>query len=163
MATRRLRTADYSAEARARLGEAVTNQREADGYKFRPAFARVAGVSLRSLAAVEQGEAGVGATNLRAIGRALSTWDESTAQVVLDGGPIPATAVATTPAVEHDEMEPQDEYEQMIVDSSLSKREKRKLLRGYRDALQEERRMLRGVDHRHPNSPTVDNDMNSEH
>jgi transcriptional regulator with XRE-family HTH domain len=84
-----LRTADFSQERRELLGEAVRNQREADGFKFRPAFAAFAGISKRSLADLEQGKPGIGETNLRAVGKALSTWTEETPRIILEGGPIP--------------------------------------------------------------------------
>lgn len=92
--TGRLRTANYSQEARDRLARAVTNARESAGYRYRTDFAKATqGVSKRSLDAVENSEPTVGGTVLRAIGRALPTWDEDTAQAVLEGGPIPANII----------------------------------------------------------------------
>ncbi|WP_027947175.1 helix-turn-helix domain-containing protein [Amycolatopsis taiwanensis] len=76
---------------RRRLGEAVRIQREADGYKYRRPFAEFAGISKRSLDDIEQGNPGVGEINLRAVGRALSTWNEDTPRVILEDGPIPPT------------------------------------------------------------------------
>lgn len=99
----RLRTANYPEGKRKRLGDAVIEAREADGYKFRPSFAAAAGVSLRSLTALELGEPTVGATTLRAVGRTLSTWTADTPQSVLEGGPIPPTAQLAAPPIDPEE------------------------------------------------------------
>ncbi|GHF31138.1 hypothetical protein GCM10017786_76090 [Amycolatopsis deserti] len=109
MSPRRLRTADYSQEARDNLGEAVTNAREAAGHKFRPSFARAAKISPRSLDAVENGEAGVGGVVLRAIARALPNWDEDTPRAILEGNPPPPT-VAERPEPTY----PPDLYEREL-------------------------------------------------
>lgn len=87
---RRLRTADYSEAARARLGQAVVKARQAAGHKWRTNFARAARISVRSVSAIEQAEPTVGQANLYAVGRALPNWDEDTPRVILEGGPIPS-------------------------------------------------------------------------
>ncbi|MEV6879150.1 hypothetical protein [Amycolatopsis sp. NPDC051128] len=102
MAGKRLRTANYSAEARARLGDAVTKAREAAGYQYRPPFvhaAKAAGIKLnvRSLELLEQGDPGVGQSILFAVGRALPGWTEDTPRVILEDGPIPPTENAGVP------------------------------------------------------------------
>lgn len=89
MTGRRLRTADYPEDARRRLGSAVSEAREALGFKFRPPFAKHAKVSLRSLVDLEAGTPGVGEANLKAVARALPNWTESTPRDILEGGPIP--------------------------------------------------------------------------
>lgn len=95
MTVRKLRTADYSQQARERLGAAVAEGRVAAGYKFRPPFAKVAQVSLRSLVDIETGKPGAGEANLTAIARALPNWTEDTPREVLEGGPIPPLATET--------------------------------------------------------------------
>ncbi|WP_432846032.1 hypothetical protein ACQPXB_36170 [Amycolatopsis sp. CA-161197] len=100
MATDRVRTANYSPEARARLAAAVLAAREATG-KSRPQFvkaAKEAGIKLnvRSLELVENGDPGVGHTFLIALGQALPNWTERTPRLVLEGGQIPP--VPDTPA-----------------------------------------------------------------
>lgn len=142
---RRLRTADYPQAARDRLGEAVTRAREAAGHRSRPSFAKTAAVSLRSLAAVEQGEPGVGQSVLYAIGRALPNWTEDTPRIVLDGGPIPPTAA------EIEDMSPRDEFEQKVVKSRLPREEQLEWIRAHRAALAEERRTLHPKEEDHPN------------
>jgi hypothetical protein len=95
VATSRLRTANYSHEARVRLAEAVVAAREAAGFKFRVEFAKgTPGVNLRSLDKVENAEPGVGATILRAIGRALPHWTEDTPRAILEGSPVPALSTS---------------------------------------------------------------------
>jgi len=86
---RRLRTANYSDEARKRLGEAVAQARQAAGYKWRTVFATKAGISVRSLAALEQGEPTVGQATLFAVGRALPGWTEGTPQWILENNRMP--------------------------------------------------------------------------
>jgi len=85
-----LRTADYEPEDRERLGRAVTEAREKMGYRSRPQFAKRVDVSLRSLAAVEKGEATVGGAVLVAIARGIPGWDDDTPRAILDGEPSPA-------------------------------------------------------------------------
>lgn len=89
---RRLSTSNYDVSARARLGGAVLNAREAAGYRSRPAFATAAGISVRSVAAVENGEAGVGGKILRAIGRCLPGWSESAPELILEGADAPTAS-----------------------------------------------------------------------
>jgi hypothetical protein len=96
--TRRVRTANYSQEARWRLARAIINAREAAGHKYRPSFYKAAGISKRSLEAAESLEpnaASVGETVLHAIGRALPTWTEDTPRIILEGGPVPEAVPAT--------------------------------------------------------------------
>lgn len=80
-----LRTADYSAEARERLGEAVKNGRLASGHRWRTSFARAADISVRSVQAVEKGEPVVGEAALYAIGRTLPNWTPETPRAILEG------------------------------------------------------------------------------
>ncbi len=87
-----LRTANYSASARTRLGEAVSIARQAAGFPFRPQFAKRHGINKRSLELLEHGDPGVGETILFAVARALPNWTESTPRAILEGGPIPPTA-----------------------------------------------------------------------
>jgi hypothetical protein len=111
MPPRRVRTAAYPPEARARLGDAVAKAREAAGFKSRTSFARWASIkSMRSLDMVENGEPGVGQTILFAIGRALPGWNEDTPRTILEGGPAPRPPTddelrATLPADVAAEME----------------------------------------------------------
>lgn len=95
MAEKKLRTAEYSQEARNRLAAAVTQAREAIGHDFRPGFAKEAGLSLRSLADIETGKPTVGEANLKRVARALPTWNEDTPRVILEGGPIPPNPART--------------------------------------------------------------------
>src|SRR5688572_22473445 len=72
MSTRSLRTANYSDEARARLGEAISAARRAAGFKWRTTFVRRhQDISVSSLAAVELSKPLVGVAVLEAIGTAL--------------------------------------------------------------------------------------------
>ena len=93
MAHRNLRTADYSTQARVRLGKAVGQARRAAGHRFRASFADEAGIGIRSLESLERGEPTVGVTVVelvcRALGRHLNGWDAGTAESILDGGPVP--------------------------------------------------------------------------
>lgn len=92
--SRTVRTANYSEDARARLGLAVAKAREAAGHKYRTTFARAAEIkSIRSLEMLEAGSPGVGQSILFAVGRALPNWNEDTPRVILEGGPIPSTQV----------------------------------------------------------------------
>lgn len=121
------------------------------GYKFRPAFAKDAKVSLRSLAAVENGEPGVGAANLRAIGRALQGWTEDTPRIILEGGPIP------DPQTAGNELAALDDFERKVIESILPREEKLEWIRAHRAALEEERRMLQPRAESHPDSAIVSN------
>src|SRR5689334_10083308 len=70
--SRSLRTANYSEEARRRLGDAVSEARRAAGYRWRTDFCRAhPEVSKSSLAAVEQARPGVGVAVLHEVGRLL--------------------------------------------------------------------------------------------
>ncbi|UUV34414.1 hypothetical protein NQK81_13465 [Amycolatopsis roodepoortensis] len=87
---RRVRTANYSEDARARLGEAVEKARLAAGIMYRPDFAAAIGIkSVRSIEMLENGEPGVGQTVLFAVGRGLPNWTEDTPKIILEGGPVP--------------------------------------------------------------------------
>jgi transcriptional regulator with XRE-family HTH domain len=88
---RQLRTADYDDHARERLGSAIAKARVASGHKRRTTFARAAGVSVRTVAAVERGEPTVGQSSLFAIGRTLPNWTEDTPKTILEGGAVPPT------------------------------------------------------------------------
>lgn len=96
--TGNLRTADYSEEDRARLGNAVAEARRAAGYRWRPAFIRdvqSAGIELgkRSLEAIERHEVGVGISALEEVGRALGLyfehWGKEMPRKILDGAEPP--------------------------------------------------------------------------
>ncbi len=94
-----LRTANYSEDARARLGEAIAGARRAAGHTWRTTFAREARVGIRSLEAVEAHEPTVGVDVLERIGRALGRhfrhWDADTPRAILEGGPVPSHERAT--------------------------------------------------------------------
>lgn len=134
--TRRLRTATYPPEARARLGAAVSKAREAAGYKYRSEFARAHGISLRSLELLEAAQPGVGQSVLFAVGRALPRWDEDTPRHILEGGDPPPSVTEVMPKPER--TEPEDgltSLEREIYDSpDLSADEKDLLLRTLRRA-----------------------------
>jgi hypothetical protein len=100
MAGSRVRTADYSATARQRLGDAALKAREALGMS-RPAMvdaAAAAGIKLnkKSIELIETGQPGVGQSMLYALGRFLPNWTEDTPRIILESedGPIPPTATA---------------------------------------------------------------------
>lgn len=82
-------TKEYEDDARRTLGLAVTRAREAIDHKWRPSFARLAKISIRSLVKLEKGEA-VGPTVYEAVARVLPGWTEDTPQTILEGGPIPS-------------------------------------------------------------------------
>lgn len=99
--TRNLRTADYSAEDRKRLGDAVSEARRKAGFKWRPEFVRAHDdVRISSLKMVELAKPGVGVAALSAIGRALGRhfpqWTEETPREILDGQASPALLAAGT-------------------------------------------------------------------
>lgn len=102
-----MRTRDYSQEARDRLGNAVTVARLADGHMWRTTFAPAAGVSIRSLTALELGEPGVGQATLFAVARALPNWTDDTPQAILEGAAAPTDEPAPVPEPEP-EPEPAD-------------------------------------------------------
>lgn len=94
----RVRTANYPAQARARLGEAALKARLALNLS-RPQLVAAAaklGIVLnkKSLELVESGQPGVGQTFLYALGRFLPNWTEDTARVVLEGGDVPPTTTS---------------------------------------------------------------------
>lgn len=88
VSSQRVHTREFSIDARKRLGLAVTRAREASGHPYRPSFARVVGLSVRSIVKLESG-APVGAAVYEAVGRALPGWTEDTPRTVLDGGDPP--------------------------------------------------------------------------
>jgi hypothetical protein len=90
---RRVRTANYSQDARWRLADAIVEARKAAGHPHRPSFYKAAGIGKRSLEAAESKEPdapSVGETVLHAIGHALPNWTTDTPRIILEGGPIPA-------------------------------------------------------------------------
>lgn len=91
MATLRPHTKAYPAEARKQLGLAVTRAREAAGFAYRPAFARAAGVSVRSIVNLEHGEP-VGPAIYEAAARALPGWGEDAPRRILEGEEPPAVS-----------------------------------------------------------------------
>lgn len=98
VARRQLRTSNYAAEARNRLGEAVEAARTAAGYRFRTDFVRAHGIkNLRGLELLEQGKTGVGQAFLFEVARALPGWDEDTPKQILDGSPPPRTSAEPPP------------------------------------------------------------------
>jgi hypothetical protein len=109
---RQLSTLNYSQDDRDRLADAVTKARLADGYRSRSALARAAEISVRSLAAVERAEPGVGQGTLFAIGRKLSRWTVDTPRVILEGGPVPPLDVED----DEPEDEPLTDEQQRLLD-----------------------------------------------
>lgn len=93
VAVTRPHTRDYPEEARARLGVAATRAREALGHPKRPAFARLASISVRSLFKLENGDP-VGPSVYEAVARQIPNWDEDTPVGILGGGEVPPTASA---------------------------------------------------------------------
>lgn len=145
----RVRTGNYSQDARWRLAIAVKEAREAAGYRKRPAFCEAAGVSKRSLENVESlepGAASVGEAVLHAIGRALPNWNEDTPRVILEGGPIPGiqrVPADISPADSMDELAPLDE----ILDANLDDLKKIAKLYAHFEA-RRERRTYKEADER---------------
>lgn len=87
---KQLRTSNYNAEARARLGVAVEEARIAAGYKFRTDFCRAHNIkNLRGLELLEQGKTGVGQAFLFEVADALPNWSRETPAIVLEGGDPP--------------------------------------------------------------------------
>lgn len=110
--TSRVRTANYSQEARWRLARAITDARKAAGHRHRPTFWRAAGIGKRSLEAAESLEPdapSVGETVLHAIAQALPGWTQDTPRIILEGGPIPTTESVTAPRVVEADLAPRDE------------------------------------------------------
>ena len=105
---RNLRTSDYSRPARDRLAGAVAQARRAAGHRFRPSFAAEAGISKRSLEAVELNDASVGVSILEDIGRALgkhfAEWSADTPRTILEGGPVPSLESVPEPTDVNEEM-----------------------------------------------------------
>jgi hypothetical protein len=120
---KKLRTANYDSEARARLGHAVKIAREAAGFMFRTRFAKAAGIkSVRSLEYLEAGEPKVGESILFAVGRALPNWDEDTPRTILEGGPVPPTETPEPPTPRYP-VELDDDFEREVWDRMREKPE----------------------------------------
>jgi len=123
VARRQLRTSNYTAEDRNRLGEAVEAARLAAGYKFRTEFVRAHGIkNLRGLELLEQGQTGVGQAFLYEVARALPGWTEDTPRAILEGAaapPIAAEGTVPDPATdaEDDGWSDEDEefYQSLVV------------------------------------------------
>jgi hypothetical protein len=94
MSLQRVHTREFSAEARERLGLAITRAREASGHPHRPSFAKVAGLSVRSIVNLEAGTP-VGPSVYEAAARALPGWNEDTPRMILEGSPAPEIVVPT--------------------------------------------------------------------
>lgn len=113
MPARRVHTKEFSVEARARLGLAITRAREASGHPYRPSFAREVGLSVRSIVNIESGKP-VGASVYEAVARGLPGWDENTPQAILGGSPAPdvsAAPAAPSVATHEKRTENVDEFE----------------------------------------------------
>src|SRR5688572_4777878 len=67
----KMRQSAYMRSRRQVLGDEVRDAREAEGYRSRTALATAAGVSLRSIDKIEQGQEGVGPKVLGAVARTL--------------------------------------------------------------------------------------------
>jgi transcriptional regulator with XRE-family HTH domain len=122
-------TSDYGDDARTRLGVAVTRAREAGGWMRRRDLADRANISLRSLAKLEGGEAGVGRQVLEAVGRALPNWTEDTPRLILEGAdPPPTTPIEQPPeaavnedsASAHRELSEEDKARLDVLKSMIS-------------------------------------------
>lgn len=115
-----MRTANYSEEARTRLGNAVAKARREAGHRWRPSFVRATGVGKRSLEAVERAEPVVGISALEDVGRALGKfwrdWNVDTPLIILNGGAIPPLVALgeptpAPPAVDEPELLSDEERE----------------------------------------------------
>ncbi|TKG61303.1 hypothetical protein [Prauserella endophytica] len=139
------------------LGRRIKAARRAAGHKSARSFADAIGVSESSVANAEIGSERVGEGVYLDIESGLG-WPTGCIRSYLETGEIdklPSGVAVATP--KRDEMEPQDDYEEMIINSSLARREKLKLLRGYRKALDEERRVLQPDQRNHPHVATPSN------
>lgn len=114
VATRQLRTADYPDDACVRLGRAIEQARISLGYPSRPAFAELAGISLRSLTYAEQANRSVGPKVLYPIARALG-WTPDTLRLILEGGDIPATTAPAEPAPRDPEVITEEEVDHAML------------------------------------------------
>lgn len=92
MARTQLRTFDYPEGARVRLGKAVEKARISAGHPKRPSFVALVGISLRSLAHLEQADRNVTSVVLYPVANALPNWTIDTPEIILNGGPIPPVA-----------------------------------------------------------------------
>lgn len=93
VAAQRLNTRNYTEGRRIALGLAVTRAREGAGHPWRPSFAEVARISVRSLVKLETGEP-VGPQVYEAAARALPGWTVDTPQAILDGAQPPTVVEA---------------------------------------------------------------------
>ncbi len=140
-----MRTADYGEAARQRLGNAVREARESMGakFKFRPAFARAAGIAKRSLDDLETGKPTVGETNLRLVGKFIPHWTQDTPQNILEGGEIPPNPPAPSSTEEGGATLPQHQWsaeawqrmKSMSVSEALEFVEHERVMRGEATAL----------------------------
>ncbi|MEA5366041.1 hypothetical protein VA596_41390 [Amycolatopsis sp., V23-08] len=94
---KQIRTGDYPPEPRARLGDAVAKARTAAGWQYRTDLVKAAEaagekLSIRSLQALETGDASVGQSALFTVARMLPGWTEDTPRHILEGGEPPATS-----------------------------------------------------------------------
>jgi hypothetical protein len=107
VASLRPHTKAYPETARKALGIAVARAREAAGFPYRPAFANAAGVSVRSILKLEQGEP-VGPAVYEAAARALPGWNEDTPRVILEGGTAPEPSVSEPPDQKPPQLKPDE-------------------------------------------------------
>lgn len=115
MARRQLSTGDYPDPARVRLGRAVEAARIAAGYRTRTAFIAKAGISMRSLKYVEQGNRGVGPKVLNPIATYLPGWTEDTPRHILEGGEPPEPSIKPQPQEQvQPEMTPDEKREALV-------------------------------------------------
>lgn len=141
------------------VGQRIKAARRAAGYKSARAFARAVRLSESSIANAERGADSVGSGVYLDIETGLG-WPTGTIARYLDTGEpddLPPVKPATATPAEPDLLDPQDDMERQIVESSLSKREKRRLVASYRDALEEERRVLRPTTEMHSSGLTPRN------
>jgi transcriptional regulator with XRE-family HTH domain len=135
------------------VGRRIKATRRAAGYKSARAFATAIGLSESSIANAERGAESVGLGAYLDIETGLG-WPDGCILRYLDSGDIAELPSRTGSVPRADEWEPRDDMERKIMNSSLPRGEKRDLVRGYRDALEEERMLFPDRD-RHPDGPTA--------
>lgn len=106
-------TKSFSQEARDDLGIAIARAREAAGHKFRPSFAKDAGISTTSLWKLETGHP-VTASTYEAAARALPRWTEETPVQILNGEDPPPTEPLPEPDPVPDDEDSHDPDEELI-------------------------------------------------